>query len=46
MSWDYFTSSCATCFQQFTSTVSQREADQLRQAHDCPGSPYGRKDDQ
>jgi hypothetical protein len=39
VSWDYFDSTCSVCWQTFTSTNSQREADQMRRDHDCPGPP-------
>lgn len=39
-----YTSTCSTCWTPFTSTESQREADQMRRDHDCPGSPWKPKD--
>lgn len=44
MSWDYYTSTCSACWEQFTSTNSQAEADRMRRDHDCPGSPYKPKE--
>jgi hypothetical protein len=39
--WPYYDSTCSVCWQTFTSTVSQADADRMRREHDCPGSPNG-----